>query len=184
MKIKKAIKELKKGDLHCWREDERTYWVTDSFLLVKMNQKQFNFFKSKYSSLKRNAYIPDLEVGEKCSTFGTMLNDGGPDFEKLFATLDKYRPAEVSDFIFDNDKRIYHSGVFVSVISEKYYQIFEEHECEINSENKRFTPVAFYKNNGELVGMVGPIELKLDEKERLHSGLDALLKSFEGDTRG
>lgn len=184
MKIKKAIKELKKRNLHCWREDERTYWITDSFLLVKMNQRQFNFFKSKYSSLKRNAYIPDLEVGEKCSTYGTTLNDGGPDFEKLFEDLEKFRPAEISEFIFDNDNRIYYSDDFVSVISENYYQVFEGYECEISREDNKFSPVAFYKGNGELVGVVAPIDLKISEKERLYSGLDSLLNSLEGDTRG
>ncbi|SFL09795.1 hypothetical protein [Halanaerobium salsuginis] len=183
MKIKKAIKELKKGNLHCWREGKKTYWVTDKFLLVKMNQKQFNLFKSKYSSLKRNAYIPDLEVGEKCSTYGMMLDDGGPDFENLFESLDKFRPAKVSDFVFDNDKRVYYSEGFVSVISEDYYQVFEEYECEVNNDDK-FSPVAFYKGNGELVGIVAPIELKTNEKESLYSGLDALLNSLEGDTRG
>lgn len=178
MKIKKAIKELKKDNVHCWREEENTYWVTNTYFLIRMNQNQFNIFKSKYSSLKRNAYIPDLEVGDKCSTYGMTLSGDGPDIGELFEKLDSFEPAKASKFIFDDEYRLYYTNNCVGVMQDNYYQIFEGYQLKIKSE---ISIVAIYSDNGNLVGLVMPVR---PDRFELNKELKDLLNALEGDTRG
>jgi hypothetical protein len=179
MNTKKAIKVLKNGDVHCWREEEDTYWVTDTNFMVRLTQRQFERFKSKYSSLKRNAYIPDLDIGEKCSTYGMTLKGDGPDFERLFEDIEKYKPAEVSEFVFAGVYRVHYTEKIIGVMQEKYYQIFSDCECKLHDITDPLSMIAFYSDE-KIVGLVMPCrghEDGLNEKlKQLGSGLKELLK--------
>jgi hypothetical protein len=179
MKIKKAIKELKKDNVHCWRKEENTYWVTNTYFIVKMDQDQFNLFKSKFSSLKRNPYIPDLEVGEKLSTYDKSLMNNTPNIESLFEGLEDFRSAEVSSFVFNSEFRLYYNENFVGLMQENYYQIFNDHSCKVRDAESPYSIIAFYNKNDELAGMAMPVRRDEFKNQSLKDELNSILSAFE-----
>jgi len=139
-----------------------------------LNKRQFNKFKSKYSSLKRNAYIPDLKIGEKVSTLGSGLRDKSPNMESILDEIDDLKNVEITNFIYKNEieARLYEINNQKGFLDNKMYQIFKDYEMK--TKNKLET--CFFFDEDNCIGVLMPIKPDIDQKLEVESQLNLLSK--------
>lgn len=173
MDFKKAIKELKKENVHCWRESDKVFWVTDTYFLIRMDQEQFNLFKSKYSSLKRNAYIPDLDIGQSVATYGKKLRKKAADINALFEDDEKLEIVEMPD-ISIGDLELYYGENFLGCLKKDNSEVFRGNLAKSKG---KLSIVWFYNEENEIIGAIMPVRPEIGQISEDFRKINKILES-------
>ena len=160
MELKRVYNLFKKNDvLVIWREDENKYWLTNTYMLVMLTQEQFNWFKCKYSGLKNNPYIPDLEAGEIIrNNYGNLIDDG-PDVSKLINDGNEKLEVTFTNTIFQAklDEHIYFTDEFVGIVDNEYFKVFgQEYQFKTSGVRK---PIFVYSQSN-IIGALMPLDAR------------------------
>ncbi|SDM27197.1 hypothetical protein [Halarsenatibacter silvermanii] len=154
---------------------EEGYWLSNTYVLVRVGNKEGSKFIGKWNDYKTTDFIPHLNPGdtyEISSRRTRMVEDSDPlgDLIKSIDkdSLQKVTITELSKISGDESRRIYRCGDRLGLYSNKYQFIIEELKpSEIKAEGL-LSPLVLLDKNEDVMGLIMPLRADEDEiKEKL-----------------
>ena len=179
IKLKKVASYFRNVERLIVKKDgQDNYWVTDTYLLLVLNEEEFKQLKEKYNSYKNNINIPNNKDNftivdkQKLENKSFVLN--------FRPNRRKEKVAVATNLIFKSkDKKIrlisYEDEVIA--VNNKYYKFIEDIEGLSFYSESKFNGLNCYNDKEQLKAIIMPIRLNNlnNDKERLINDL----KKFE-----
>lgn len=181
LKLAQIFNRSRWQTMSVWRKGTDEYWITDTYVMIRLDHSTFSKFKSKYCSFKNNPYIPDLEIDQKIRIQERRLLDRGVDMQKI---INEEAGAKTVDFIKmlfvepynENYNAVYVGDDFAGAIDYDYFQLFGWDNTF--KAHRSLSPVFVYNDKGELYGVMMPIRY-FGELEKEIEKFKAVLKGGE-----
>jgi len=168
---KKLAKQFRKSNRMIIKRANDSYWVTDTYALVKLDNMEATDFISKWNNYKSTDNIPLLEKGDIYD-----LSYSGSKFIKNRDPIGKVLKASTADDLIEvsltdlskiidgNPKRIYKYDDNLGLIDSKYLFIVAGKSIKTKG---RLSPLVLFDDNENIAGLLMPVRAKAEIKEEL-----------------
>ena len=160
-----------------WRKGEDEYLVTNTYLIIRLDQQTFNKMKAKYSSYKNTPYVKELGIDEFVSIYNKSITDQEkPNLEEVLDDSGAKKAIVTKLILNQGDKNLLYvvDGEF-GMISKKYFDLFG-YDKKYKTVNTR-SPLMVYDVE-KLIAAVMPIR---NESLQNLDGISLLKAQLDGD---
>ena len=155
---KKLAKVLRKSRQLIIEKRDNYYYVSDTYMLVRLNKDIFEDFFSKYNSYKSTSNIPFKIEGTISATRGNEFTSSKSSLDTVIETVkeaDKY--AEITEFTRDigsEEVRIFKVGNEIGIFNKKYELLLDQGD---GYKSKGIKNPIFILCNNEVQAIIMPV---------------------------
>ena len=155
---KKLAKVLRKSRQLIIEKRDNYYYVSDTYMLVRLNKDIFEDFFSKYNSYKSTSNIPFKIEGTISATRGNEFTSSKSSLDTVIETVkeaDKY--AEITEFTRDigsEEVRIFKVGNEIGIFNKKYELLLDQGD---GYKSKGIKNPIFILSNNEVQAIIMPV---------------------------
>ena len=170
IKGKKLAQSFRKEDRLIVRKEKNCFWITDTYILIKLSIKEGKKFLMKWNSYKTTKNLPHLkedkayEIKPRREGF---IEDSNLIPPLINAGYSNMKEVKITDIIYISDKKLYRVYQYdknkQGIFNHKYSWIIDNLEykkAEVEGPNKA---VIFKDREDKITGMIMPIRTEKED---------------------